>query len=110
MTFPVWIEGATGNMNTSAVRACLDQWIGQTVLIPIWRQTNDGGGSNLNYEVSTLAAFTLTGYDQHASKIRGNFVEFYALPGVPAGLRYPALQPYRPVVLLADQLHRPDRR
>ncbi len=89
MTFPVWVQGAPGNMNKSAVRACLDGWIGQTVLIPIWSQTNTKGGSNLNYEVITLAAFTLTGYDQHASTIRGTFEEFYALPGVPAGYGTP---------------------
>lgn len=89
MTFPVWIEGSTGNMNKREVRDCLDGYIGQTVLIPIWSQTNDAGGSHLNYEVITLAAFTLTGYDQHASKLRGNFVEFYALPGVPAGYGTP---------------------
>ena len=41
MTFPVWIEGATGMMNSSQVRDCLDQWLGKTVLIPIWGQTNE---------------------------------------------------------------------
>ncbi len=89
MVFPEWIQGAPGNMNASAVRGCLDQWLGETVLIPIWRQTNDAGGSNLNYEIVTLAAFTLTSYDQHASKVNGHFVEFYALPSVPAGYGSP---------------------
>lgn len=91
MTFPVWIEGAPGNMNASAVRACLDGWIasGSTVLIPIWGQTNDRGGANLEYEIIGLAAFVLTGYDTHASKIEGRFVEFYALPSVPAGYGAP---------------------
>ena len=63
--------------------------IGETVLIPVWTQTGGHGGSGLNYEVITLAAFTLTSYDVHASKIKGHFVEFYALPGVPAGYGTP---------------------
>ena len=89
MEFPVWIEGAPGNKNSSHVRSCLDQWLGQTVLIPIWSQTNNHGGSGLDYEIVTLAAFTLTSYDLHASKVNGHFVEFYALPGVPAGYGRP---------------------
>lgn len=89
LTFPVWIEGSTGMMNSSGVRGCMDQWLGQTVLIPIWAQTNNAGGSNLDYEIITLAAFTLTDYDTHANKVRGHFVEFYALPGVPAGYGRP---------------------
>lgn len=89
LTFPAWVDGAPGNMNASAVRGCLDQWIGSTVLIPIWSQTNNAGGSNLEYEIVTLGAFVLTGYDQHASTIRGYFVDFYALPGVPAGYGSP---------------------
>jgi hypothetical protein len=89
MTFPVWIEGATGMMNSSSVRNCLDQWLGETVLIPIWGQTNNGGGSHLDYEIITLGAFTLTDYDTHANKVKGHFVDFYALPGVPAGYGRP---------------------
>lgn len=89
MEFPVWIEGAPGNMNANAVRTCLDQWLGQTVLIPIWSQTNTQGGSRLDYEIVGLAAFVLSDYDQHASKVNGHFVEFYALPGVPAGYGSP---------------------
>jgi hypothetical protein len=89
LTFPVWIEGATGMMNSRHVRDCLDQWLGTTVLIPIWGQTNTGGGSHLDYEIITLGAFTLTDYDRHANKVNGHFVEFYALPGVPAGYGRP---------------------
>lgn len=89
MTFPVWIDGSTGMMNSSGVRNCLDQWLGKTVLIPIWAQTNNAGGNNLMYEIITLAAFTLTDYDTHANKVNGYFVEFYALPGVPAGYGSP---------------------
>ena len=93
MTFPVWIQGSTGMTNGRAVRDCLNNWLGSTVLIPIWGQTNDAGGSNLNYEVISLGAFTLTDFDQHANKVKGNFVEFYALPGVPAGYGSPPCPP-----------------
>jgi len=96
MAFPVWIEGAPGNMNAQEVRTCLDAWLGETVLIPIWAQTNNAGGSNLTYEVVTLAAFTLVSYDQHASAITGEFVEFYALPSVPAGYGAPPCKPTDP--------------
>lgn len=89
MTFAVWIDGSTGMKNGNEVRDCMDSWIGETVLIPIWGQTNDAGGNNLMYEVVTLAALTLTGFDQHANKINGYFVEFYALPSVPAGYGRP---------------------
>lgn len=89
MTFPVWIEGATGMMNSSGVRNCLDKWLGSAVLIPIWSQTNNAGGANLDYEIVTLGVFVLTDYDTHANKVRGYFVEFYALPGVPAGYGAP---------------------
>jgi hypothetical protein len=89
MTFAVWIDGSTGIKNGNDVRDCMDAWLGSTVLIPVWGQTNNAGGNNLTYEVITLAAFTLTDYDQHANKIKGNFVEFYALPSVPAGYGRP---------------------
>ena len=93
MTFPVWIQGDTGITNSSGVRACMTGWLGSTVLIPIWGQTNNRGGSNLNYEVITLGAFVLTDFDQHANKVKGHFVEFYALPGVPAGYGSPPCPP-----------------
>ncbi|HET7604201.1 MAG TPA: pilus assembly protein TadG-related protein [Gemmatimonadales bacterium] len=90
-TFPTWFDGATGVMNSSGARACLDQYIAdQTVVyVPIWRQTNDRGGSNLQYEVIGVAAFVLTGYDRHAVTVSGNFQEFYSYPSVPAGFGAP---------------------
>lgn len=89
MTFAVWVDGSTGVKNGDDVRDCVDGWVGTTVLIPIWGQTNDHGGNNLRYEIVTLAAFTLTEFDQHANKVNGYFVEFYALPSVPAGYGRP---------------------
>lgn len=90
-TFPTWFDGATGMMNSSAVRDCLDGYIAdQTVVyVPIWRQTNNRPGSNLQYEIIQVAAFVLTGYDQHAASVEGRFVEFYSYPSVPAGFGEP---------------------
>jgi len=87
MTFPVWVDGSTGVMNSSTVRDCIDAYIasGTEILVPLWRQTNNGGGSHLQYEVVGLAAFILTEYDEHAVTVNGRFVDFYALPSVPAG-------------------------
>ena len=96
MTFAVWIDGSTGMKNGNAVRDCLTQWLGTTVLIPIWGQTNNHGGNNLEYEIVTLAAFTLTDFDQHANSVNGYFVEFYALPSVPAGYGRPPCVPTDP--------------
>jgi hypothetical protein len=90
-TFPHWFSGSTGVVNSSAVRDCIDAYIAnQTVVyVPIWRQTNDQGGSNLEYEIVGVAAFVLTHYDQHAVEVDGRFVEFYSYPGVPAGFGLP---------------------
>jgi hypothetical protein len=90
-TFPTWFHGATGQMNSSGIRGCLDGYIAnQTVVyVPIWEQTNGQGGHNLQYEITGVAAFVLTGYDQHASSVTGNFVEFYSYPSVPAGYGAP---------------------
>lgn len=95
-SFPVWIEGSPGMTNGSAVRDCTTNWLGSTVLIPIWAQTNNRGGSNLEYEIITLGAFVLTDFNQHANKVKGHFVEFYALPGVPAGYGSPPCPPTDP--------------
>ena len=84
-SFPTWFSGATGVMKSSGARACLDRYITTTLYVPIWRQTNTAGGSNLEYEVTGVAAFVLTGYDRHAVSVSGNFVEFYSYPSVPAG-------------------------
>jgi hypothetical protein len=90
-TFPVWIEGATGVMNKSEVRDCFDAYIANqtTVLVPIWSQTNNGGGSHLDYEVIGLAAFILEDYDRHAVSVTGRFQRFYSLPSIPAGYGAP---------------------
>lgn len=90
-TFPTWFDGATGMMNSSDVRTCLDGYIAdQTVVyVPIWRQTNNHGGSGLQYEIIQVAAFVLTGYEQHAASVEGRFVEFYSYPSVPAGFGAP---------------------
>lgn len=91
--FPVWIEGSTGTKNSRGVRDCMDGWLGTTVLIPIWGQSNDAGGSRFDFEIITLGAFVLTDYNLQANTVNGYFVEFYALPGVPAGYGSPPCPP-----------------
>ena len=87
---------AGGNLTLTNGGVWGDAWHGgsysadQTVVyVPIWRQTNDRGGSNLEYEVTGVAAFVLTGYDRHSVTVSGNFVEFYSYPSVPAGFGAP---------------------
>jgi hypothetical protein len=89
--FPTWFSGSTGVTNSSDVRRCIDDYIAnQTVVyIPIWRQTNNSGGSTLTYEITGAAAFVLTHYDQNAVEVQGRFVEFYSYPGVQAGTGLP---------------------
>jgi hypothetical protein len=86
-----WFSGATGVMNKSQARDCLDGYIAaQTVVyIPIWKQTNKRPGSNLQYEITGVAAFVLDSYDQQAVEVTGRFVDFYSYPGVPAGFGEP---------------------
>jgi hypothetical protein len=89
--FPHWFDGSTGTKNASDIRRCIDEYIAnQTVVyVPLWRQTNDGGGSKLQYEITGIAAMILTSYDQHAVEVRGRFLAFYSYPGVPAGFGAP---------------------
>jgi Flp pilus assembly protein TadG len=96
MTFSVWMDGHTGATNSEKVRACLDEYIanGTEVLIPLWYQTNQKGGSNLQYEIVGLAAFKLTSYENPGIKtIQGEFVEMYNLPSVPGGYGAPPCNP-----------------
>jgi len=90
--FPAWFNGSTGAKNDSTMRGCLDEYIAnQTVVyIPIWRQVTDPHGVHLQYEISGVAAFVLTGYTNPGIKtVTGRFVEFYSFPGVAAGFSGP---------------------
>ena len=92
MTFPIWITGDPGKSNAIGVRDCVDYWIdnGTTVLIPIWGQTNGGGGNGFQYEIIGLGAFVLTSRGNPAiDTLEGRFVEFYSLPSVPGGYGAP---------------------
>jgi hypothetical protein len=66
-----WIPGATGNMNSSAVRQALDGWIGKPVTIPLYDMVT-GNGSNVQYRVCSFAEFVMTSYDNR--EVRGMFV------------------------------------
>ena len=90
-SFPWWFDGATGTMNDSVTRDCIQGYIdGQTVVyVPIWRQTNGRGGSNLQYEITGVAAMVLTDFPNHSIDVTGRFVKFYSYPSVPAGFGTP---------------------
>jgi hypothetical protein len=89
ITVPANVPGAPGKKNSSDLRDCLDEYIGDgtVVLIPIWDGADVGNGSNSTYHIVGFAAFTLSWHSQPAvDNIRGIFHEFYPLPTVPAGL------------------------
>jgi len=107
-TLPAQFPGDPGKTNASAVRDCLQQNLGKTVLIPIVLKTNDpagtpgcwtgassGGGNNFHYCIIGVAAFVLTSYAQPAvDQINGRFVGTvpYSVggnPNVPGGLTLP---------------------
>lgn len=72
-TFPLYIPGGPGKMNKSGVRDCLDEYVGQTVYVPLWGDCTlagdteespgyRGNGSNGEYCVVGVAAFEFMGY------------------------------------------------
>jgi asparagine N-glycosylation enzyme membrane subunit Stt3 len=85
---PFQFPGDPGTTNSSAVVACLQQWVDnqQIVLIPIVEATNDdpgntnscdtgSTGNNFTYCVIAIAAFVITGYTQPAvDQINGRFI------------------------------------
>jgi Flp pilus assembly protein TadG len=84
-TLPYVFPGDPGVTNASDVRACLQDWVGKTVLIPIVEAVNDdptdvnhcdtgGQGNGFRYCVIAIAAFVVTGYTQPAvDQINGLF-------------------------------------
>ena len=56
-----WVDGATGQMNSSGVRNALDNWIasGTAVTIPLY-DIVAGNGSNTRYKICGFAEFILT--------------------------------------------------
>ena len=86
-TLPAKFPIDPGKSNSSAVRACLRNWIdsGATVLVPIY-STVSGGGKG-EYTVTGLAAMVLTSIDQPAvDDIQGYFVGVYPYTSVPGGV------------------------
>lgn len=84
------IPGEPGVHNSSAIRACLDQWIasGATILVPLFQQCNPCNGNNAQFIVTGFAAFVLTGYTiSHGAinTLTGRFVGVSDLLSVPAG-------------------------
>jgi len=74
-----WVQGATGNMNSSQVRGWLDWHIANqdVMVIPLY-ETGIGQGANYNYKVASFAGFVLESYDltgQNKS-MTGRFVKW----------------------------------
>jgi len=94
-TLPVWMDGDPGKSNSSGVRACINKWIadGTTMLIPLWDEVR-GTGNNVEYHLTGIAAFVLTGYGQQAvDNLTGRFVEYYQLPTIPGSYGGPPCRP-----------------
>lgn len=101
-SFPIDFPGDPGATNATDVRACLDKWIGQTVLIPVVSGCDPCNGNNAVFTIVGAAAFTLTGYDGNGpavSWLSGVFTAYYGLPSVSAGLGGPP-QPGDPQLFL----------
>ena len=81
-----WIQGSTGQMNSSAVRAALDALIAnQTVVtVPLYDATR-AQGANFDYRVCGFAEFVLTGYHQQNKTISGKFLRTLERSETPAG-------------------------
>jgi hypothetical protein len=72
-TLDTWFPGDPGKTNSSAVRDCLQSWVGRVALIPVVDQVT-GEGANTKYHVIAIAAFTITGFSQPAvDQINGRF-------------------------------------
>ena len=66
-----WIAGTSGN-HTSVFPA-LDQWVGKSVIIPIYDEVI-GTGSNAQYHIYAFGVFELTSYSKEDKTIAGKFV------------------------------------
>jgi hypothetical protein len=85
---PSVVPGDPGVTNASGVRACLDQWIGATVLIPVFSGCTDCNGNNAQYVYYGYESFVLTGYTTSGGAINslsGYFQLYSPLASVPAG-------------------------
>ncbi len=82
-TGETWFPIDPGKTNASDVRTCLDKWIGEQVLVPIYDLVV-GTGNKAQYHITGVAAFVLKSRSQPAvDNIRGTFVGYYQLPAVP---------------------------
>ncbi|MCC6455648.1 MAG: carboxypeptidase regulatory-like domain-containing protein [Caldilineaceae bacterium] len=68
-----WVQGTTGQTNSSGVGAALDYWRGKQVTIPIYDRVT-GTGSNAQYRICTFAVFILNDWDRQSKTMTGTFV------------------------------------
>lgn len=54
-----WLQGAPGNMNSSAVNATLERLRSRDIVLPTWAETR-GNGNNLDYRIARFARVRMT--------------------------------------------------
>jgi len=54
-----WLQGAPGNMNSSAVNAALERLRSRDIVLPTWAETR-GNGNNLDYRIARFARVRMT--------------------------------------------------
>jgi hypothetical protein len=102
-TLPTYIPGMPGAKNAKAVRACLDDYVGSIVYVPLWGDECADGpvtgrGSFLDYCVYGVAAFRFLGYEAGTGNVaiknaRGVFQEFVTFSDVPGSFGPPPCDP-----------------
>jgi len=61
LTVGDWAQGATGAMNSKAIRDHLDALLGEEIVVPAWSEIRDRG-NNLDYQVAEFARIRLLDY------------------------------------------------
>jgi Flp pilus assembly protein TadG len=103
--FPVLIEGTVGTKNSREIRDCLDDYINETVYIPLWdactidgeeHEGFEGQGANGTYCIVGVAAFLFKGYTvQHGAidDMHGVLQPYVNYTSIPAAWGGPPCNP-----------------
>lgn len=106
--FPVLIEGTVGTKNSSTIRGCLDDYVNETVYVPLWdactidgtdHEGFEGQGANGTYCIVGVAAFLFKGYTVQQGAIddmRGALQPYVNYSSIPANWGGPPCNPSDP--------------
>ena len=90
-SFPVYVPGGPGMMNTSDIRNCLDDLIGKIIHFPMWGDCPlgdgiTGSGANLEYCIVGVAAFNFEDYTSNPAidELEGTLIGVSQIATVPA--------------------------